>query len=86
LRNGEIYNCMKFSLPPTLIDLYQYLVANDKIADIYEYNEQNLQIETDKVLQMIKEDQQGWENYVPDEVARIIKERSLFGFAKKAVS
>jgi hypothetical protein len=80
LRDGEIWNTQKFSLPPHLIDLYQYLLANNKIEDIEDYNKNNLQIETDKVLQFIKEDKPGWEQYVPEEVAAMIKSRCLFGY------
>ncbi|GAB3936750.1 TonB-dependent receptor [Mucilaginibacter myungsuensis] len=81
LRDGEILNTSKFTLPPKLIDLYEYLLANDKIADICNYKEENLKLHTDKVLDMIKEHQSGWEEFVPAEVASIIKERSLFGYA-----
>jgi hypothetical protein len=81
LRNGEIWNTQKFSLPPHLIDLYQYLLANNKIEDIEHYSKINLQVETDKVLQFIKEGKPGWEQYVPVEVASMIKSRCLFGYA-----
>ncbi|MES2064751.1 MAG: TonB-dependent receptor [Bacteroidota bacterium] len=81
LRDGEIWNTQKFSLPPHLIDLYQYLLANNKIEDIEHYNKNNLQIETDKVLQLIKQGNPGWEKYVPVEVAAVIKARSLFGYS-----
>lgn len=80
LRNGVIQNCLRLQLPPHLIDLYRYLIANNKIEDITHYNRNNLNIQTDKVLQMIKEGEQGWEEYVPAEVATMIKERSLFGY------
>ena len=80
LRNGEIWNCKKFSLPPNLTDLYQYLIANNKIEDICDYKESNLHVQTDKVLQLIKQGADGWEEYVPPEVANIIKERFLFGY------
>jgi hypothetical protein len=80
LRNGIIYNCLRFNPPPHLVDLYRYLIANDKIEDIRHYDERNLQIQTDKVLQMIKHNEEGWEQYVPAEVAAMIKERCLFGF------
>lgn len=80
LRNGEIWNREKFSLPPHLIDLYEYLIANDKIEDITDFNENNLHSETDRVLDMIKAGQPGWEDYVPAEVASMIKNRCLFGY------
>jgi hypothetical protein len=80
LRNGIIYNCLRFNLPSHLVDLYRYLIANNKIEDIRHYKESNLQIQTDKVLELIKEGAEGWEEYVPAEVATMIKERCLFGF------
>jgi len=81
LRDGVIWNCLKFTPPQHLIDLYRYLIANNKIEDIRHYNESNLHIETDKVLQLIKQGVAGWENYVPAEVASMIKERHLFGYS-----
>ena len=80
LRDGVIWNCLKFYPPPHLIDLYRYLIANNKIEDIRHYNEGNLHVDTDKVLQLIKQGSAGWEEYVPNEVAAMIKGRCLFGF------
>jgi hypothetical protein len=79
-RNGIIWNCLRFSPPSHLVDLYRYLIANNKIEDIRHYNENNLHVETDKVLSMIKQGQDGWEEYVPAEVATMIKDRCLFGY------
>ncbi len=80
LRDGIIWNCLRFVPPPHLIDLYRYLIANNKIEDIHHYSENNLHVETDKVLQLIKHGEPGWEAYVPLEVANMIKERCLFGY------
>ncbi len=81
LRDGVIWNCLKFYPPPHLIDLYRYLIANNKIEDLLDYNENNLHVQTDKVLQLIKQGADGWEKYVPPEVAAMIKDRCLFGFS-----
>lgn len=83
LRNGIIQNCLRLQLPPHLIDLYRYLIANNKIEDITHYNRNNLNIQTDRVLQMIKEGTNGWEEYVPAEVSAMIKERCLFGYTRE---
>ncbi|MDB5030302.1 TonB-dependent receptor [Mucilaginibacter sp.] len=80
LRDGVIMNCLRFYPPPHLIDLYRYLIANNKIEDIRNYNENNLHVQTDIVLQLIKQGVPGWEQYVPAEVATMIKDRCLFGF------
>jgi hypothetical protein len=81
LRDGVVLNCLKFHPPAHLIDLYRYLITNNKIEDISHYNEKNLSIQTDKVLDMIKQGAPGWEEYVPAEVAAMIKDRCLFGYA-----
>lgn len=81
LRDGVIWNCLRFNPPPHLIDLYRYLITNNKIEDILHYNENNLHMQTDTVLQLIKQGADGWEEYVPAEVAAMIKERCLFGYS-----
>ena len=63
-----------------LIDLYRYLIANNKIEDIHHYNETNLTINTNKTLALIRQGEDGWEENVPDEVIKMIKDRCLFGF------
>jgi hypothetical protein len=80
LRDGMIWNCLRFYPPPHLIDLYRYLIANNKIEDIRNYNENNLSVQTDKVLDLIKQGADGWEQFVPAEVAAMIKDRCLFGY------
>ena len=80
LRDGVIWNCLRFIPPAHLIDLYRYLIANNKIEDIRHYNENNLQVDTDRVLELIKQGPGGWEDYVPVEVAAMIKDRCLFGY------
>ncbi|WP_128547388.1 TonB-dependent receptor [Larkinella soli] len=78
--DGSIYNCQCFQLAPNLEPLYQYLKQNDKIEDITDYNEANLHISTDRVLELVKAGQEGWEAMVPEGVARIIKDNCLFGY------
>jgi len=78
--DGSIYSCELFQLPPTLEPLYQYLKLNDKIEEITDFNEENLHISTDRVLEMIKAGEDGWEEMVPDQVVKQIKENCLFGY------
>ena len=80
LRNQTILNCMKFTPPVQLMDLFRYLTANNKIEDIYHYNKENLSVHTDNMLDLIKRGETGWEKHVPNEVTQMIKDRCLFGF------
>ena len=77
--DGTVYTCQDFTLPPTQIDLYQYLIANNKLEDIRDYDRSLLHIISDNVLSMIKVGTPGWEVLVPGQVAQIIKEKRLFG-------
>ncbi|MFN4145118.1 MAG: TonB-dependent receptor, partial [Runella sp.] len=80
IKNGQLCSCQNFELPTHLQPLYHYLVCNDKIEDIRDFNEENLKISTDNVLEQIKRGEPGWEEFVPTEVAQIIKDKCLFGF------
>lgn len=79
-RNNVIMNCLKFRPSPHLNDLYQYLIYNNKIEDISHYNQQNLHLNTDDMLSLIKQGESGWEENVPQAVEQMIKDRCLFGF------
>jgi hypothetical protein len=77
--DGSVYSCENFVVPDHLRPLFQYLVVNDKIEDIRNYNKANMSMTTDSVLEKIKRGEPGWEKLVPDNVAKIIQEKSLFG-------
>ncbi len=80
LRDNRIMNCLKFRPSSHIIDLFQYLIANNKIEDIRHYNEPNLHLNTDSILDLIKQGESGWEENVPEAVSSMIKDRCLFGF------
>jgi hypothetical protein len=80
LKEGAIMNCMRFTPSIELIDLYRYLIANHKIEDIHHYEEKNLHVNTDNMLELIKRGEVGWEENVPNEVVKMIQDRCLFGF------
>ncbi|WP_149241543.1 TonB-dependent receptor [Dyadobacter sp. 32] len=77
--DGSVYSCENFIVPDQLRPLFQYLVINDKIEDIRNYNKDHMHITTDSVLDKIKRGEPGWEKLVPDNVAAMIKDKSLFG-------
>jgi hypothetical protein len=78
--DGSVYTGNEFTLPPHLYPLYQYLVSNDKIEDIRDYEEKNLHISTDHILELIKAGESGWEDSVPPSVVKQIKDNCLFGY------
>lgn len=63
-----------------LASLYQYFRENNKIVDIPDVKTENLHIFSDKVLEMIVDNQEGWEDLVPTRVACLIKENYMFNY------
>ena len=80
--SDEVYSLEDLGdeLPPNLIYLFQYLVANDKLEKIKGANVDLLHIVSDNVLAKIKTGQPGWEADVPRKVAEAIKEHQLFDY------
>lgn len=61
--------------------LFEYLVNRGCIDQLHGYNESYLEIFSPSVLKQISSGENGWENLVPDVVARKIKAQGLFGYA-----
>ncbi len=77
---GEIYSSVNFEVPHHLVYLYQYLIANNRIKDVTNYNPSILHVYSDKVLTMIRSGESGWEEMVPDSVREAILSKKLFGY------
>ena len=65
---------------PRLKPLFDYLTFNKKIVDIEDYDEKVLSIFSTDAFKRIKSGEGNWEQMVPDFVARVIKEKCLFGY------
>jgi hypothetical protein len=67
-------------VPDNIHFLYDYLLENKNIVDIQHFNPDILGIYHKEVLKMIQQGISGWEEKVPVEVARLVKEKRLFGY------
>jgi hypothetical protein len=67
-----------------LYHLLQYLKDMDKIEEIQCSNNDILHIHSDQVIQMIRDDQAGWEHMVPSIIANMIQGQQLFGCKRTA--
>ena len=65
---------------PRFKPLSDYLIFNRRLVDIQNFDRSILQIFSPKVLHMIKEGEDGWEEFLPPYVDMIIKEKKLFGY------
>ncbi len=76
--NEVIETAFSFQPPEQQRNLYEHLRVNGFIEDIEDINEEYLHIMSEVVLRQIKEGTEDWEQFVPDRVAKIIKEKQLF--------
>ncbi len=60
--------------------IYEYFKSKGQIIDIENFELKNLKIFSYKVLKKLQENDTTWEKDVPETVAKIIKERKLFGY------
>jgi len=77
---GKIVTAKEVEVAPNLRSLFQYLIDNRFIEEISEYHAEYLRIHPPDALAKLQSGDDGWENMVPPEVVRIIKERKFFGY------
>ena len=79
----ELMTSKNLPVPEGIKFLYQHLLDSHQIDDIVKYQESNLHIFSKSVLEMLRNDEEGWEEMVPEKVAALIKKKCLFGFPYK---
>ena len=84
--NGDLVTADNFEVAPNLVHLYRHLLDNGFIESMDGYNPSYLPIKSSGVLAKIRAGTAGWENMVSPEVAKIIKERQLFGYHSELVA
>ncbi len=75
----ELVNLESIKLEDHKQYLLDYIKATGQIKDIQGYDERLLHIYSRKVLTMIRNSEEGWEELVPDEIAKTINDKCLFG-------
>jgi len=80
VETGDLYTLKDIEIPKHLKGLLQYMLDNDKLEAIEEFNPKLLSIMSDEVLSKIKANAMNWEEEVPEQVVKAIKYYQLFGF------
>jgi hypothetical protein len=78
--NPELITAKTIEIPQPMRFLYEHLQENKNIVDMENFNPYILHIYHGKVLRMIQQGEDGWEKKVPERVARLIREKRLFGY------
>lgn len=80
-KQGRLVNTHNYHLPTEGQEhIYQYLLGSDKITDIASPNTEFLNIWSEQLFEQIQTGKEGWEKFVPEEVADAIKSKGLFGW------
>jgi hypothetical protein len=85
-KDGTIITSDNLKVHPRMKELYKFFKYNGKVVDIEDYDKRNLTIFSRQVFQMIKNGEKGWEKLLPEGVANLIKEKSLFGYKAKRIA
>ena len=81
--SGELTTSENLKVHPRMKELYKFFKYNGKVTDIKDYDPENFNIFSRKVLHMIAKGERGWEDMLPDGIADIIKDYRLFGYTRK---
>lgn len=79
-KTGEIINSNNLKLHPRMKDFYKFFKYNNKIVDIFDFDESHLSIFSREILTKIKNKKEGWENELPNGIAEMIRNENMFGY------
>src|SRR5947207_10670788 len=79
---GKIVSAKQINVAPNLRSLFRYLIDNQYIEEITDYDPEYLRIYPPDTLAKLQSGDSSWERMVPPEVVRIIKEREFFGYRR----
>jgi hypothetical protein len=77
---AELMTARNLPIPDEITFLYKHLIDSKQITDLEGFDRKILHIFSKTVLEMINNDEEGWERYVSSKVARLIKEECLFNY------
>lgn len=85
-QDGTLITSDTLKVHPRMKELYKFFKYNGKVIDIKNFDDSILHIFSREVLKMIANNEEGWENMLPDGISNLIKTKELFGYSKELVS
>lgn len=83
---GQLITATKIEVAPNLRSLFRYLIENQFIQEVVDYNPAYLGIHPSDALAKLQSGDAAWEKMVPPEVVAIIKKRQFFGYRATAAA
>jgi len=75
---GNIMTSNNVKVHPRMKELYKFFKYNGKVMDIIDYDPDIMHIFSRVALKKIINDEDGWEEMLPEGIAEMIKDRKLF--------
>ncbi|MDV7188048.1 TonB-dependent receptor [Lutibacter sp. TH_r2] len=82
-KTNELVTSENLRVHPRMKELYKFFKYNGKVVDIVDYNPEILEVFSKKVLDMITNGEEGWEEMLPSGIAETIKDHRLFGYSRR---
>jgi len=80
--SGNLVTATQIEVAPNLRSLFRYLIDNEYVHEITDYDPEYLRIHPPDVLVRLQSGDSSWERMVPPEVVHIIKKREFFGYRR----
>ncbi|MGB0892215.1 MAG: TonB-dependent receptor [Flavobacteriaceae bacterium] len=81
--SGEYITSDNLKVHPRMKELYKFFKNNGRLIDLKDFDPEILHIFSRRVLKMIKEGEEGWEDMLPAETSEMIKTNRLFGYTRR---
>ncbi len=78
--SAELMSTSNIPIPEDIKFLFKHLLDSEHIVDVKDFKKEHLHIYSKYVLELLQSDKEDWENMVPSQVAKLIKEKCLFNF------
>ena len=77
---GEIVTSNNLKLHPRMKDFYKFFKYNGKVMDIFDFEPEYLDIFSREILKKIKNNEAGWDEYLPEGISEMIIKKKMFGY------
>ena len=77
--SGQVITSENLKVHPRMKELYKFFKFNGKVLDITDYDAHTLDIFSREVLKMIENNEEGWQEMLPDGIAEMIEAKGLVG-------
>jgi len=78
-KSGNIINSTNLKLDPRMKDFYKFFKYNGKVVDIFDFEEDYLNIFSREILKQIKKGEDNWQKNLPGGIADLIMKNEMFG-------